>query len=122
VPRAIPLSIPLSLAALLCLSCGGSQTAKPGASGEPGNPSTSRGSEQDEPQLPSCDDGSCFRCGEGICPKGFYCESNGGVTGCQWSTACAKAPTCACLQPMLKADPRCSCELRDGAAFVTCSK
>lgn len=107
----------------LCVSCGGAQSthsSNTSGTATPGSPTSEAG--EQPPQLPSCDDGTCFRCGEGICPAGFYCESNGGVTGCQWSPACAKTPSCACLKPAMNADPRCSCEERDGAAFVTCSK
>ena len=104
-------------------SCGGAQQAKASATSARDSDSVSTGpAAPPPPQLPSCDDGSCFRCGDGICPSGFYCESNGGMTGCQWSTQCAKAPTCSCLRPALQADPRCSCEDRNGAAFVSCSR
>jgi hypothetical protein len=123
VRRPILNSLVLLAATLSSLSCGGAQTAnQKTASHDQGSGAGQHGEAQDEPTLPSCDDGSCFRCGDGICPKGFYCESNGGIAGCQWSTSCAKAPTCSCLQPMLKADARCSCEQREGVAFVTCSK
>jgi hypothetical protein len=107
----------------MTVACGGAQPPKTsGAAGGLPNGSDDRNSTAGEPKLPSCDDGSCFRCGDGICPTGFYCESNGGVTGCQWSPACARTPTCRCLESSIKADPRCGCEDRNGVAFVTCSK
>lgn len=69
------------------------------------------------PRKPSCSDGSCFECGEGICPSGFYCESNGGAAACGWAAACAQKPTCDCLAPVTKG---CSCQDRGGFPFVTC--
>jgi hypothetical protein len=103
------------------LGCGGGQAApkngpasarKPDGSGEP--------AQDTGPRLPSCDDGSCVVCGDGICPTGFYCESHGGVTGCAWSAACARKPTCECLRPTIQGEARCSCEERKGTAFVAC--
>jgi hypothetical protein len=66
-----------------------------------------------------CADGSCFRCGSGICPAGFYCdESTPGGAGCSWLPACGSKSTCACLERTLEG---CTCTEKSGAAFVTCS-
>ncbi|MBI5536770.1 MAG: hypothetical protein HY898_28880 [Deltaproteobacteria bacterium] len=110
----------LLLAAIMlaCLGCGGQQTTTSKANG----PKSQNGSSgPSEPQLPSCDDGTCFACGDGICPTGFYCESNKGVTGCASHPSCPKNPTCDCMRTTLQRDPRCKCEDRKGVAFVTCS-
>jgi hypothetical protein len=70
------------------------------------------------PKKPSCADGSCFECGEGICPVGYYCESSHGApAACGWSPACAQKATCACLEPSAKG---CRCEEKNGAPLVTC--
>lgn len=70
------------------------------------------------PRKPSCSDGSCFECGEGICPVGFYCETAGGAApGCGWSAACAQKPSCACLAPTTKG---CTCQDRGGFPHVSC--
>ncbi|HQP39599.1 MAG TPA: hypothetical protein PLI95_30655 [Polyangiaceae bacterium] len=107
--------LPFALAA--CLGCGGPQTATNGPHGKGGRSSASGPA---EPQLPSCDDGTCFSCGDGVCPSGFYCETNKGTTGCASNLACPKSPSCDCLRTSLSKDPRCSCEDRKGVAFVTC--
>lgn len=100
------------------MGCGGQQTST--STGKSGSGNTTSSGPR-EPQLPSCDDGTCFPCGDGVCPSGFYCETNKGSTGCASNLACPKSPSCECLQPSLAKDPRCKCENRKGVAFVTCS-
>jgi hypothetical protein len=36
---------------------------------------------------PNCDDGTCSKCGSGICPAGWYCdEKASGGGACSWLT------------------------------------
>jgi hypothetical protein len=106
------------VAALIAAAgCGGGQTTA--STGGKKNSTGSSG--PSEPQLPSCDDGTCTLCGDGVCPSGFYCETNKGVTGCAWLPSCVKNPSCDCLRSTLQRDSRCKCEDRKGVAFVTCS-
>ncbi|RYE91515.1 MAG: hypothetical protein EOO75_08730 [Myxococcales bacterium] len=112
------------------LACGPT-TAKPaGTAGGPGDPAaTPAGGGADAaslktdlapagPRKPSCADGSCFECGEGICPVGFFCETAGSATpACASSTTCAQRPTCACLGAQIKG---CTCEDRGGVPHVKC--
>ena len=106
------------LALMLAVGCGAGSTG-PGAKSADGSEGESGESEgvASRPQLPSCEDGSCFSCGDTICLPGYYCETVGGNTGCAWNGPCAKDASCACLG----SQPGCSCEERDGHAFVTCS-
>lgn len=110
---------------MLLTACGGPSSNGPAAkttgdaSGESSDPGASGPA---GPQLPSCDDGSCFHCGDTVCLPGYYCESDGDSNGCAWNGKCAKQATCACLASELSNDPRCSCEDRDGHAFVTCKR
>ncbi|HEU4538971.1 MAG TPA: hypothetical protein VFS00_32850, partial [Polyangiaceae bacterium] len=66
-----------------------------------------------------CDDGGCFRCGEGFCPLGFYCERppSSERPACAWAPRCPRSPSCDCLAPYLGG---CRCEEREGAAHVAC--
>ena len=104
----------------LCTSCGGQQGSPKTASAGGESGSNPQGGQSSGPQLPSCDDGTCFACGDGICPTGFYCDTNKGVTGCAWIPSCVKTPSCDCLKPTLPRDQGCKCEDRKGVAFVTC--
>lgn len=112
------------LCAVLLLAVGcAAGAAGPGAKSADGSdpvPGESEGTASSGPQLPSCDDGSCFPCGDTICLPGYYCESTGENTGCAWSGKCAEKASCACLASQLANDPACRCEERDGHAFVTC--
>jgi hypothetical protein len=66
-----------------------------------------------------CDGGSCFPCGDGICPAGWYCQENApGGAACSWLPACAERSECGCITGVLGSD--CRCEERDGGAHVTC--
>jgi hypothetical protein len=71
------------------------------------------------PVRPSCDGTSCITCGEGLCPLGFYCEvsAKGRPPACATVAACGATPSCACLE---KSAPGCSCQVREGAPFLTC--
>lgn len=63
----------------------------------------------------TCTEGACFDCGETTCLQGFYCDST--LAACGWLPACAQEHSCDCLLSQL---PGCSCETRDGNAFVSC--
>jgi hypothetical protein len=53
---------------------------------------------------PNCDDGTCSKCGSGICLAGWYCdEKAGGGGACSWLAECADKPTCACVTRVLGA-------------------
>lgn len=68
---------------------------------------------------PSCDDGTCSKCGSGICPAGWYCdEKASGGGACSWLTECADKPTCACVTRVLGA--ACKCKEENGGLKVAC--
>ena len=72
-----------------------------------------------EAPAPRRDDGSCFECGDGLCPQGFYCDRGAsGGPACSWLPDCAKKPTCACLVRAL--GKSCSCEDSSGGPTVSC--
>ncbi|HMJ14278.1 MAG TPA: hypothetical protein VK524_22840 [Polyangiaceae bacterium] len=72
------------------------------------------------PSLPSCEDGTCFTCGDTICLSGFYCDTGAaGGPACSWLPACTKGASCGCVKKELGAG--CSCEERSGGLHVTCS-
>jgi hypothetical protein len=64
----------------------------------------------------TCDDGTCSRCGDGICPSGWYCDEKAGA--CSWLTECADKATCGCVTRVLGA--ACKCREEDGGLKVTC--
>lgn len=73
---------------------------------------------EEAPRRPSCDDGTCTPCGDGICPSGWYCDENAqGGPACGWLPACAKKPSCACLTRALSG---CRCEERQGGLYLNC--
>ncbi len=121
-------SLIVATVALLLACCCGCASSKH-ASASPNTYATDETSTTAEsatsprtPALPSCEDGTCFSCGDGICPSGFYCETNATTTGCAWHPSCPKNPTCTCLRSAILKDPSCACEDRNGTAFVTCRK
>jgi hypothetical protein len=63
----------------------------------------------------ACADGNCSHCGQAVCLAGFYCDE--GASACAWLPQCAATPGCECLQRQL---PECTCEEREGSAFVKC--
>ncbi|MEB2313070.1 MAG: hypothetical protein OZ921_01365 [Sorangiineae bacterium] len=113
---------------LALASCGSATGASPntaaGSAGEPvsaGEPGEPRGEDEAsrEPTAELCRDETCFRCGRGLCPAGFYCdESAPGGAGCAWLPECAAEASCACLAGRLGSG--CSCEPDAGHARVTC--
>jgi hypothetical protein len=73
----------------------------------------------DKSKAPSCDDGTCSKCGDGICPTGWYCdEKASGGGACSWLTECAEKPTCSCVTRVLGAS--CKCREESGGLKVTC--
>jgi hypothetical protein len=117
----------LVLFAWLAAACGGGKPPAASADGE-GDRDDARGGErasEDEseeesaPAPPSCDDGTCFRCGAGICPKGFYCDEDAsGGAACGWLPSCAEEATCTCVKQTLGAS--CRCEEQGGGVSVDC--
>ncbi|MCA9593512.1 MAG: hypothetical protein KC776_09390 [Myxococcales bacterium] len=92
---------------------GGSLAGGEGGSGEGGG---SENAEPAGPTLPSCDDGTCFQCGEGLCPKGFYCDEKAtGGAACSWLPECAADASCGCVTKVLGSD--CSCTEKSGGVF-----
>jgi hypothetical protein len=68
------------------------------------------------PTLPSCDDGTCFHCGGGLCPKGFYCDEKAvGGAACSWLPECASDASCGCVEKVLGSE--CSCTEKSGGVF-----
>jgi hypothetical protein len=73
-----------------------------------------------KPRRPRCDDGTCFECGAGICPSGFYCDQNAeGGAACSWLPECPSKASCGCVKKTLGSG--CSCEERAGGTHVDCS-
>lgn len=67
----------------------------------------------------NCDDGTCSKCGSGICPAGWYCdEKASGGGACSWLTECADKPSCACVTRVLGAS--CACREEGGGLKVAC--
>jgi hypothetical protein len=81
----------------------------------------SEGSEREaavDPRKAACADGTCFECGPGLCPKGFYCDQKApGGAACAWLPECAQSPSCGCIERVLQG---CACEERGGGIFVNC--
>jgi hypothetical protein len=75
--------------------------------------------EESKPAGPSCDDGSCSRCGSGICPTGWYCDEKApGGGACSWLAECAAKATCGCVTRVLGA--ACRCREEGGGLKVAC--
>lgn len=118
----------LSSFALLCwvpafaAACGGASTGSQSTTPDRSPHSDLPGDPDDVAEGPAaspCNDSSCFSCGTGLCPTGFYCdESIDGGPACSWSPTCAQKPDCACLLGELGSG--CTCEARDGGVYVRC--
>ena len=99
-------------------SSGASNSARKGDSGDSDEESASA-STPEKSKGPSCDDGTCSKCGSGICPAGWYCdEKASGGGACSWLTECAEKPTCGCVTRVLGAS--CKCREEDGGLKVAC--
>jgi hypothetical protein len=102
--------------------CGGSNepgaataaAVSPEARVEESSPAPAAQSES-SPPADQCAEGTCTHCGEAVCLSGFYCDES--AQACGWVPACAKEPSCECLQQAL---PGCSCEARQDGLFVRC--
>jgi hypothetical protein len=68
----------------------------------------------------TCEDGSCFSCGETACLNGFYCAVTPRGRGCAWTPSCASRVTCDCLAATLRESPGCVCEEKAGGVYVSC--
>ena len=107
--------------ALFATACGSSTpAAKPAPpTTRDESPSEANDSAQRDVKPPNCTDGTCFRCGQGICLPGFYCDESTANANCQWLAPCAKNPNCGCLQASLGSG--CTCSERNGGLFVKCN-
>ena len=116
----------VTMAAASTFGCGGSTTSGGGpgsASGKNGDSDSGWSGDEggpNEPSGPNCDDGTCFLCGDGICPTGAYCDENAqGGAACAWLPECAKEPNCGCITGVLGAN--CSCDDSSGGPIVNCN-
>jgi hypothetical protein len=110
----------------LVASCGGGggtgPNGKPVADGDEARDAARRGSsdgtdeEESEVAIDPCADQSCFRCGDGICPKGFYCDEKAGA--CSWLPECAGEASCGCVKQ--GAGDSCTCEEKSGGVYARC--
>jgi hypothetical protein len=126
---ALAACLPFGLAA----GCGGESTpaaesahgrahkASPNEAKASDDDNAEKGSEEEpESRMRSaCDDGTCFTCGTGSCPLGWYCdESASGSPACSWLPDCGKKPDCACVSKTLGS--ACSCAEEGGGPHVKC--
>jgi hypothetical protein len=97
-----------------------SDRGKRGKRGEDeGEQSSSDASTPEKSKGPTCDDGTCSKCGSGICPAGWYCdEKASGGAACSWLAECPEKPTCACVTRVLGAS--CKCREESGGLKVAC--
>jgi len=91
---------------------------------EVGSSDTASAASDDEsveagPTGPDCSDQTCFPCGEGMCPVGFYCDEKANKgPACSWLPECADAASCSCVTSVLGSS--CSCDDASGGPHVTC--
>ena len=115
--------------ALIAVACGGSEpeakspvgkAAAPDVVAERSDTDAAEAApvEKAPPAAKRCDDGTCFACGAGYCPAGFYCdESVKGGASCSWLPSCTAKSGCGCLSRALGA---CKCEDAQGGPHVRC--
>lgn len=130
--RCLPLYLVLAL--LLPQCGGGSAGSEPRTADSEASNASERSSDSDaasdsepeetstaesKPSGPSCDDGTCSLCGNGICPAGWYCdESAPGGAACAWLKECAEKATCGCVTKVLGS----ACKCRDDSGVkVSCN-
>jgi hypothetical protein len=110
---------------LLVAGCGGGTPGPAAPADEKPSDSEAQAGEAKARPAPratrvTCDDGSCFSCGEATCLTGFYCTVNRRAHGCAWMPGCATKVTCACLATALRETPGCTCEEKNGGVYVNC--
>lgn len=120
VRRAVVVAWPLVM--LLPAACGSGQapvkTAHDESASDDSGLSDGTESAAESPLL-DCSDGTCARCGDGICTRGAYCnESAVGGPACSWLPECPEAPDCECIERVFGS--KCDCEEQDGTAHVSC--
>ena len=110
----------LVAAILTSTACGGSNPPPTKPAPPPKQESAAEDDESDhaEPKGPNCSDGSCFRCGKGICLPGFFCDESTANANCQSLYKCVRTASCGCIQEALGAG--CACAQRDGGFYVKC--
>jgi hypothetical protein len=124
-----------ALVALVSAGCGGATSTGGGAKSEDeaagskskkggGSDRDGEGEGDEEPAASTpasrCADGTCFECGAGLCPKGFYCDEGApGGAACGWLPECAASPSCGCVKQGLGS--ACNCEERSSGLFVKCN-
>ena len=118
-----PRDIRMMLVATILTStaCGGSNPEPKKPAPPPKQEVVSQDNEDDhaeEPKGPDCSDGSCFRCGKGICLPGFFCDESTLNANCQSLYKCARVASCGCIQEALGAN--CTCAEREGGFYVKC--
>jgi hypothetical protein len=117
----------LSITALWMLACSSPPPADPSQTEESVATQPAEVAETDaaeaaepEPARPTCEDGTCFECGQGICPRGAYCDGSApGGAACAWIQECPGDPSCACLERVLGSS--CTCEAGASGPRVDCS-
>jgi hypothetical protein len=72
----------------------------------------------EEKSGPDCKDGSCIRCGDATCPKGFFCDESSGKASCQWVPTCTDAVDCTCVKKTVSES--CDCTEREGGVYLRC--
>ena len=103
--------------------------AEHGSADSSGAGKSESGNSEEEPSTTSetpakskganCDDGTCSKCGSGICLAGWYCdEKSSGGGACSWLSECAEKPSCGCITRVLGAS--CKCREEDGGLKVAC--
>lgn len=132
--RLFSVALVWSLSFALASGCGGDGTPAPESAHEAAHPASrseardsdeasddSSKGEDEAASAPSagCDDGTCFVCGAGSCPQGWYCdESAQGGAACSWLPECAKKTDCSCVSKVLGGG--CSCSAQGGGLHVEC--
>jgi hypothetical protein len=75
--------------------------------------------DDDDAPASACADGTCFICGGGFCPGGWYCDEGArGGPACSWLPECSKG-ACSCLEKALGRGG-CACKDADGGPHLSC--
>jgi hypothetical protein len=125
-PLALSLAA-LSILVLSILACSSPPAADPSHAEASPEPEPALTTDADvaeapeaEPPRPSCEDGTCFECGQGLCPRGAYCDATApGGAACAWIQECPGDPSCACLLRVLGSS--CTCAAGASGPAVNCS-